>query len=291
MWTNVQIEEWYWSDRLYLADTVAVRTDENIRQRRLRVRQDLLQLLNAFLAKDITLRDFDRIFQQKTRKVWDVFYLGKVLGRAFVEKLIRYIPGEDALTNLLRLMLRIPRDQQDGQRRMQEFARFLEGIIISQECAKRQFQPMYIPFFLSVWWHLQEIESWPIFYPELCHILLVENPVTAPLQDPVEAYFIFRARFLALKQELYLDSSELEQLIVWHFTHSSSSGGRGVFSASQGSLLSSQQLTVARNDNHSNIVSTCSNIISGRRDLACKKGQENTDCADVQWLLANLGEQ
>jgi len=80
-------------------------------------------------------------------------------GGMFLNKLVKYTPNEATFAHLLRLMIRAPEDMRDGQRQMQTFVRFLEGLIASQQVLRSQLQPARVPFFLSAWWHMQAPEQ------------------------------------------------------------------------------------------------------------------------------------
>jgi hypothetical protein len=290
MWSNEQLEEWKHRKQQYLADTASVKTYKDIYQQRLNVQQEMLQVLNSFLEGVITLKEFNQVFQQKTHVTWNVFHLGGMSGGLFLNKLVKYIPEEETFAHLLRMMLRVPTDQQDGQRHMQAFIRFLEGIISAQQATRAQLQPARVPFFLSAWWHIQEMEQWPIFYLELRHMLLPEEKLTSPLQDPVDTYFAFRARFLTLKQELGLTAWELEQLIKWHYTGATSHiAMRSSISAPYGCLHLSQQSVDVRNGEYSGAMSIYNSAIDRRERLIRKKGQGDIDHTSLQWLLAKIG--
>src|SRR6266849_6666348 len=97
------------------------------------------------------------------------------------------------------LMIHVPKDRREAQQRMQAFVRFLEGLITSQQVKRAQLQPARVPFFQSIWWHIQAQERWPIFYGDVRRAILADAGATT--SDPSEAYFSFCTRFLALAQE------------------------------------------------------------------------------------------
>jgi hypothetical protein len=290
VWANQQLEQWHHIERGYLADNRAVEALKDICQQRLRVQQEMLPILNSFLEGRTTLKEFNQLFQQKTHVAWSVFHLGGMSGGLFLNKLVKYVPEEDTFAHLLRMMMRVPADQQDGQGHMRMFIRFLEGIIASQQATRLQLQPARVPFFLSACWHMQEVEQWPIFYLELRHILLPEEHFASPLRDPVEAYFVFHARFLVLKQELSLNTWELEQLIKWHYIRSiSNKGSRSSAPVYCGCPRASPLVADVRNDEHLDATSMCNSAGSRRGNMIRKKGQSDTSRMYIQWLLAKIG--
>ncbi len=290
MWSYESIEQWHKLQRAYKEDSVSVTRDKEIGIQRNQVKQDMLQVLNSFLENAITLKEFNTTFQQKTHAEWSLFSLRGMSGGLFFNKLVKYIPYEDAFAHLLRMILRIPVDQQDGQQHMQAFIHFLEDIILSEQAKRWQLQPARVPFFLSVWWHIQEAENWPIFSFEMRNALLKEQEPSSSLQNPIDRYFAFKAWFLALKESLGLTSWELEQLILWRYMNSASGEeSPSSLSSSCESSLASPQLPEIRNDQHPDVTSIYASTISRKGNMIYKKGQRDTNHTYIQWLLAKIG--
>jgi hypothetical protein len=279
VWTNEQLEQWYCHERSYLADTVTLQMDKDLCRQRESIQQDMLQLLTSFLDGSISLRAFNQVFQQKTHKVWDAFHLRGMSGGMFLNKLVKHISEEDILTRFLRKVLRKPVDQQSGQRHMRAFLQFLEGIIASRQATRSQLQPARVPFFLSVWWHIQEVERWPIFYLETRQVLLPKAKSLERDLDLVELYFTFHARFLALKQALDLRVWELEQLIAWHYAHSLYDG--------QGKPYGGREKK--RRHEYSEILTEQNSIVSRGGNMSVKKGKIQNSQTYIRWLLAKIG--
>jgi hypothetical protein len=84
-------------------------------------------------------------------------------GGLFFNQLVQRVPNEETFAHLLRLMIRVPDEGREAEQRMQAFVRFLEGLIASQQVQRAQLQPARVPFFQSIWWHMQAQERWPIF--------------------------------------------------------------------------------------------------------------------------------
>jgi hypothetical protein len=215
-WSNEQIELWRLRYKWYFEDKTAVTSGKEIDQRRTHAQQEMIELLSSFLDGDFSLREFNRVFQLKTRAAWSVFHVGGMSGGMFLNKLVKYTPNEATFAHLLRLMIRAPEDIRDGQRHMQAFVRFLEGLISSQQVQRSQLQPARVPFFLSAWWHVQTPEQWPLFYLSLRRMLMAEDGMVPTMQDPVDYYFAYQERFLSLKAALGLSSWELEHLLAWN---------------------------------------------------------------------------
>src|SRR5581483_3046381 len=213
VWSSEQIKWWRFRQNAYLEDRTAIEHDQAIDLQRTHVRQEILQVLNSFLDGSIGLKPFNATFQQRTHRGWNVFYLQGMSGGLFFNQLVQRVPDEETFAHLLRLMIRVPEDRHEAEQRMQAFVRFLEGLITSQQVKRAQLQPARVPYFQSIWWHIQVQERWPIFYGDVRRAILAETD--APLSDPIEAYFSFCTRFLALVQELGLSSWELEHLCCW----------------------------------------------------------------------------
>ena len=215
-WSNEQIEQWRLKHKWYIEDKTAVTSGKELDQQRAHARQEMIELLSSFLDGDFSLREFNRVFQLKTRAAWSVFHVGGMSGGMFLNKLVKYTPNEATFAHLLRLMIRAPEDMRDGQRHMQAFIRFLEGLIASQQVQRSQLQPARVPFFLSAWWHVQAPEHWPLFYLSMRRMLMAADGTVPTMQDPVDYYFAYQERFLSLKAALGLSSWELEHLLAWN---------------------------------------------------------------------------
>src|SRR6266576_7074985 len=111
------IEQWRITQQEYLADTPTVMAHQALDQRRLHVQQEMTQLLDAFLNRTITLKEFNATFQQKTQGAWNVFRMRGTSGGMYLNKLVKYI-DDDILTSHLRSGLRLPVDTREARRQM-----------------------------------------------------------------------------------------------------------------------------------------------------------------------------
>ncbi len=213
VWSSEQITWWRSRQKAYLADRTAVQQDQAIDLQRTHVQQEILQILNSFLDGIISLKAFNAIFQKRTHSSWSVFHLRGMSGGLFFNQLVQRVPNEETFAHLLRLMIRVPDERREAQQRMQAFVRFLEGLIASQQVQRAQLQPARVPFFQSIWWHIQAQERWHIFYGDVRRAILAEHGASP--YDPIEAYFSFCTHFLALAQALGISSWELEHLCRW----------------------------------------------------------------------------
>src|SRR5712692_7306019 len=215
MWSSEQIVWWRSRQKAYLEDKTAVEHDQAIDLQRASVQQEILQVLNSFLDGTTSLKEFNTIFQQRTHEKWSVFHLRGMSGGLFFNQLVQRVPNEETFAYLLRLMIHVPEDRREAQQRLQAFVRFLEGLIASQQVQRAQLQPARVPFFQSIWWHIQAQERWPIFYIDIRRALTTESVSGALAPNPIETYFTFSTRFLALAQVLGISSWELEHLCRW----------------------------------------------------------------------------
>jgi len=281
-WSDERLIDWRSKRQSYLADASAIKQHQQIYQKKLLVQQEMRQVLISFLDNTISLRELNKIFQQNTHEAWSVFHLRGMSGGLFLNKLVKYIPNEETFAPLLRMLLRVPGDILGGYRNMHTLVHCLEEIIRSQQAARWQLQPARVPFFLSAWWHIQEAERWPIFYLEVRHVLLSEDVNVNTVQDSIDAYFAFRAKFLALTQALGLSAWELEQFILWNRTNSA-------FQEATRPVFYFPELVKVSNDKRTKAVNTYSNAVSKRGNMVYKRAQRETSHTYAQWLLAKIG--
>jgi len=295
IWSNEQIEHWRDFHRIYTSNPSRVTSNKERGDRRSLAQHEVIQCLNSFLDGAFTLKDFNTVFQQKTHHAWSDFHLQGMSGGLFFNKLVKYIPNEETFAHLLRLILRLPAEERDGQRQMQAFVRFLEGLIASQQVQRAQLQPARVPFFLSIWWHVQAPEQWPIFHLDLRKVLLTGEESAGPGRDPIHDYFTFRARFLSLLQGLSVSAWELEHLCTWYGQRSlrsitpddkqtpSASQAHRPFASFDRQTDSMERLVEGENK--------ALTAIGGNMDSSRKEKQVTTMHTHLQWLLAKIGHK
>ncbi len=216
VWSNKQVDYWHRVYEAYIADTHSVAINIDIDQRRQAVQQEMLQVLNGFLHGELPFQDFNTVFQKQSNGIWNVFHVRGFSGSIFLNRLLKYISDEDHLTQLLHVTFRLPKDTKEGHLWMQALMQFLENTIASRQITRMQLQPSRIPFFLSAWWHLQNVEQWPIPYLAVQRAIMSEKEGLEAPQDPIDKYFEFRTHFLSLADELKLSSWQLEHLLIWY---------------------------------------------------------------------------
>jgi hypothetical protein len=285
-WANEQIEWWRGRQKAYLEDNTAVERDKLINLQRQQAQQEMLQTLNSFLDGKLSLKEFNATFQKRTNERWGAFHLRGMSGGLFFNKLVKYVPNEDAFAHLMRLMIQAPKDRREAQQRMHAFIQFIEGLISSQQVQRAQLQPARVPFFLSIWWHIQTRERWPIFYGEVRHALMGKEPSGSLLLDPVELYFAFCTQFITLAQTLSISSWELEHLCTWSLRQSLHPDSAKSEKQHSDFTHVSKQTSSQRQ--------TC--MLTRRTKIKNKSGsnEKEMDCAVIcrthfQWLLAKIG--
>lgn len=296
MWSNQQIEEWRSIQKMYLVDASSVALYQTVDQQRRFVQQEMVQLLHSFLGGTTPVKVFNATFQQKTHNEWNVFSLRGLSGGMFFNKLVKYISDEDSLTRQLRKTLHIPvvSDFRYGQRRMQAFVRFLDEVISSQEATKLQLQPARVPFLLSAWWHLQDAEIWPIFYPNVYAVLAHATKQEIISHDPIQSYFLFRRCFLSLAKVLGLSSWEMEHLCTWY-------GEKYLNVRNVGQENTLPQLTKRRKsfftqEHHSMLSFPTEEVVvpTGTTNEETSLPKNNSDASlhtHIQWLLTKIGHK
>jgi len=287
MWSNEQIEQWHLRRKAYQADASSVIYYRDIDQRRSALQQEMTQLLQSFLDGAITIKAFNTLFQQKTHDAQNAFSLRGTSGGMFFNKLVKYIPDDEMLARRLRSVLAAPKETRDGQLRMLSFIRFLEEFIEGQQATREQLQPARVPFFLSVWWHMQNSKRWPIFYPLPRSVLLSETKPACSPQGVVDQYLVFRTRFLHLARALDLSAWELEHVLTWYGRHHLK---EGVLDKDTIRSMSLKCGTESVPEQHTQSIasnSTTTNTPSKENEPLHKNEQDTH--THLQWLLAKLG--
>jgi len=179
------------------------------------VRGEMLAFLQGYLGDRISLQQFKETYDKKTRKAWDVFGLKGMSGAMFLNTLVKHLPDQQAIDEQLKHVLPVPRDEAESRAKMQAFYDYLMDQTERGVVTRRQVQPSRATFFVSSWWHMQQPETWPIFYISKRQALASEG-LYVDTDDPVADYFTFRDTFLKLSHELGMSGWELEHLLAWY---------------------------------------------------------------------------
>jgi len=211
---DTKLERWrqFWQQANSDANWVAAKKATDAKREL--IKQKLLDHLKAFLADTISVEQFRSEFDSKTRTEWSSFGLKGMSGAMFLNMLVKHISDSDLLTSKLKHVLMVPVDVDDAKLKLTQFLQFLQGLIQNGSATKRQLQPARASFFVSAWWHMQDTETWPIYYVSGRKSLDVEGTFN-PTGDTVEDYFDFREAFNELAKALELNSWQCEHLLDW----------------------------------------------------------------------------
>lgn len=213
--TSEQIGVWRDREAARRKDAADLEFNRERDERRHVVRGRMLAFLQDYLGDRISLQQFKETYDKKTRKEWDVFGLKGMSGAMFLNTLVKHLPDQPAVAEQLKRVLPVPRDEAEGRAKIQAFYDYLMDQTERGVVTRRQVQPSRATFFVSSWWHMQEPETWPIFYISKRQALASEG-LYVDTDDPVADYFTFRDTFLELSHELGMSGWELEHLLAWY---------------------------------------------------------------------------
>ena len=185
------------------------------KEHRREVRAQLLDFLERYRGDAITLAEFQTTFDRKTRREWEGFGLKGLNGAMFLNKLVKHIGDTDRLNAELRAAIKAPAGIENSRQQLQRFIDYLNGMIETKQVTRSQVQPARTPFFLSAWWHQQDPEQWPVFYPSARQVLEQEAGYRPNPADLVAGYTSFLTTFNALRDALGLGLWDLEGLCLW----------------------------------------------------------------------------
>jgi hypothetical protein len=284
VWSPDQLTQWRVIQQGYLADTSTVMLHQALDQRRLLVQRAMTQLLQTFLHGYLNLQEFNAIFQQKTHTEWNAFNMRGMSGGMFLNKLVKYITDRETLTAQLRAGFRLPENTRDGQRQMQALTRYLERLIAMNVVTRSQLQPSRVPFLLSAWWHLQDARRWPIFFPLVHHLLMPETGESASWPTPIEEYFAFRTRCVALAKELGVTLWELEHIATWQSQRSLGEHTTKKMTRSSSLFVNNGDVLLPEAAHRA--------LLNEEEERFTRKSEpERSDHTRIQWLLAKIGHQ
>jgi len=198
----------YHNDKEYFDYANGVRGNQQ------RVVGEIRSVLNNFFERKISLEEFRAIFHQKTITDWDYFGMKGMSGAMVLNKYVKHIPDQSALTDILCEVLICPNNPEEGRKKMQQLSSFLGTMMKKNKLKLVDIQPGRIPFFVSGFWHFQSSEDWPFYYL-ITRKIFEQKGIYGPKSNPIDDYFHFREIFLTLKSELKIDSFELDYLCGW----------------------------------------------------------------------------
>jgi hypothetical protein len=232
--------------------------------------QEMNECLKQYLAGEIDNNEFRSIFQLKTATDWSKFGLGGFSGAMFLNMLVNNTPNQNELAQQLKATLPVPMDANDGYHRLNNFMDYLKELLRSGIVTKQNLQPAHAPFFFSSWWHIQNIQEWPIYYTSARNALASEEVYMPLSSQPVDNFFTFREAFLGLSKLLELTTWEMEHLCVWREESS---------------------IHIAPPVEPIEAASSSFPVIETIAQTSTKPSEEEKVHSQIQWLLARIGQK
>ena len=212
------ISQWRtWKDE-YHQDKEYFDNANQVRGNQQRVIGEIHSVLKSFFNHTISVEDFRATFHQKTITDWDYFGMKGMSGAMVLNKYVKHIPDQSALTDQLCDVLFCPQTSAEGRKKMELLSSFLNAMMKKNNLKLVDIQPGRIPFFLSGFWHFQSSEDWPFYYL-ITRKIFEQSGIYEPKTNPIDDYFYFRDIFLTLKSELKIDSFELDYICGWIDEH------------------------------------------------------------------------
>lgn len=213
----------WWKDlqTKFAADVGAMKDFVQLRERRESVRVQILELLVRFQQGGITTEQMRATFDKKTRTEWNNFGLKGLSGAMFLNMLVKHLSGEPDLPAQLRQVLAAPPNEAAAKAQMKSFHDFLAQKIADGKTTRQRTPLARISFFVSAFWHMQDVQNWPIHYVSGRH-LLQQRGLYVPVDDVVDDYLRFRDCYRSLMQTLNIDSWRLEKICIYEMEHKAS---------------------------------------------------------------------
>jgi hypothetical protein len=284
--TGLQVEAWRLLWEELARDPEWIEECQQREARRQQVRPEMLELLRRFLAGELETEELRATFDRRTKTDWDLFGLKGMSGAMFLNQLVKYVADSAGLATQLRAALPVPHDVESGRVRLRAFVDYLVDESRREHVAARQMQPARAVFFVTMWWHLQEVERWPGFHPSARRALEFYGDLFTPTGEPVRDYFDFRDVFLMLASALELSVWELEYLCWWHQQRDSSEESESFYEPG------------ARRGRHVHRYAELPTRLAVIREGRVGGPQPKEDDEEavlehtqIQWLLAKLGRK
>ncbi|MDQ3997304.1 MAG: hypothetical protein M3303_09830, partial [Gemmatimonadota bacterium] len=211
----MQVESWRLLREEYAGDRAAQADRRASQSQRARVRPAIAAFVGRFLTSEIDVAELRVTFDRRTKTDWSAFGLQSTSGAMFLNALVKYAPDAASLEAALRDALAVPEDDREARVRLAIFGAFLREMRLGASGARILHQS-HAAFFVSMWWHLQDPERWPLFHPTARRALESEDGIYAPRADAGEDYLAFRAAFLTLAAALSTSAWTLEHMCWWH---------------------------------------------------------------------------
>jgi hypothetical protein len=214
----MQVESWRLLREEYSADRAAQADRRASEAQRGRARPEVVALLRRFLTGELDVEGLRATFDRRTKTDWGAFGFQSTSGAMFLNALVKHARDRAALDAALRDALEAPEDDGEARARLGIFGAFLREAHAAAGGGPGARVPheSHAPFFVAMWWHVQDPERWPLFQPSARRALRLEEEVYTPRPDAADDYLAFRAAFLALGAALSVRTWTLEHLCWWH---------------------------------------------------------------------------
>ena len=179
------------------------------------IREEILNLLRRFLSGEVQPEELRATFDKKTRNEWQSFALKGMNGAMVLNVLVKHSPDPQVLSGMLQQVLPKPADDAEAREKFGVFGRYLQNLRDSAVGKTQQFTQARMPFFCSSWWHMQDMDAWPIYYTSGRKALEADG-LFEPTGDVIEDYLSFRHAYRELQNALGLKTWDLELLLRWH---------------------------------------------------------------------------
>lgn len=213
--TQTQLERWQVYRDGMVEDTEFIDQRREIERLREPNPEDARNLLKSYINGSIDNETLRREFQSKTMNEWSTFGLSGFSGAMFLNMMVNNIPDQQEVEKQLKLVLPVPASLDAAYDRLSNFMDYLTDIIDHGIVSRRKLPIGHAPFFISAWWHFQDMREWPIYYKS-GRISYIDDKLYEATNNPIDDYFAFRAVFMSLMDELNLSPWETEHLSVWY---------------------------------------------------------------------------
>lgn len=224
MLTETQKEKLYsiWEDydqnSLHWFDENNQENDQILDRKRLEIIPEVLDWLEKFFTGEIPLEEFKTGVDglNKRNPLWG---FSAINGQMFFNMLTKTAINNDkldALSELLKELLKVPDSIDEAQRKINQLESFV--IQISKDITDRRRAPKVgsIPYFLSYFWQIQNHAKYPIYYTSMIEGLR-QNEIWSPSGDVSSDYRDFFYLNIEIKE--YLTNKTGREINLWDIEH------------------------------------------------------------------------
>ena len=192
--------------------------DQTLDSKRLEIIPEVLDWLEQFFSGEIPLEEFKTGVDglNKRNPLWG---FSAINGQMFFNMLTKTAINDDQLddlSELLKVVLRVPDSIDEAQRKIDQLESFV--IQISRDISDRRRAPKVgsIPYFLSYFWQIQNHTNYPIYYTSMLEGLR-QNEIWSPSGDVSSDYRDFYYLNLEIKE--YLSNETGREISLWEIEH------------------------------------------------------------------------